>query len=125
MNAKTKAAVRKHGNEIKKIFGLTGDPVILCKKLRKLERQGAALGLRLCNGPEYPEGEEDRLYADILGKVNDLLGNTSGKIPVFINLDPRGYALKIRDDWVRDNAPEMHKDWGSYGILAPDLTENK
>ncbi len=85
-------------------------------------------------------------------------------VPVFINSDPRGHALKIRDEWVRDaqvlcrdgrtvyvgtkleewihrhhsysvvhalkhegftiKSVSIHRDWGGYGIIAPDLTEN-
>jgi len=37
-------------------------------------------------------------------------------------MDPRGYALKLDDEWTRANAPHIHRDWGGYGILAPDLT---
>jgi hypothetical protein len=83
-------------------------------------------------------------------------------VPVFLNGDPRGYALKIRDEWMhkaqtlrRDGEPvytgpdpetwihrnhsfsvahalehegyrlepvQLHRDWGGYGILAPDLS---
>lgn len=127
MNAKTKAAVTKHGKTIVAVCGLPKDtdPVALCRKLRKLERQGNALGLRLCNGPEYPEGEAD----GILDALDKILGFRARQIPVFVNLDPRGYALKIKDEWVREwnnriDVARIYTDWGGYGIIAPDLTEN-
>jgi hypothetical protein len=41
--------------------------------------------------------------------------------PIFLNGDARGYALKIQDDYVRDNNLDIHKDWGGYGILAPEF----
>jgi len=44
-----------------------------------------------------------------------------GMIPVFFNSDPRGYALKIKDDYTRDIT--IYRDWGGYGILAPDFSE--
>jgi len=37
---------------------------------------------------------------------------------VFINGDPRGYALKIKDEFVRENNLTIYQDWGGYGILA-------
>lgn len=55
-------------------------------------------------------------------------------VPVFLNRDPRGYALKIDDQWIRDRATRistngetypLHTDWGGYGIIAPDLSEDR
>lgn len=43
--------------------------------------------------------------------------------PIFVNCDPRGYALKIPNEYVRGHELDIHKDWGGYGIIAPDLTE--
>lgn len=141
MNAKTQAAVIAHGETVKAVFGLGAevDPVKLCKQLRKLERQGAALGLRLCNGPEFDPGESETISEGILGKVDALLHFRESGIPVFVNLDPRGYALKIDDTWMRQHMSRlgggtrqkpqdeaccrMRRDWGGYGIIAPDLTD--
>lgn len=136
MNAKTQSAVIKHGEQLLAIFpnATERDPVKLCKKLRKLEREGEALGLRLCNGPEFKnEDGIDLVEARILIKVDAILNFTQEKIPVFVNRDPRGYALKIDDEWLRTIPTEamrqrfspLHRDWGGYGILAPDLTEDK
>jgi hypothetical protein len=105
MNAKTQAAVIQHGRQLIALFGLTEDtePLALCRKLRRLESQAGTIALRLCNGPEYPNGEDqvDRMCETILDKVDALLGFRSKNIPVFINRDPRGYALKINDEWMR------------------------
>ncbi len=169
--------IRKHGENLLAIFpnATERDPVELCKKLRRLESQGAALALRLCNGPQFDEGEDDQISERILTKVNALLGNVheyqpktgdkcscrpgvqrdncpscegTGKVvdfwairnrkplvPVFLNRDPRGYALKIDDAWMAEhgNATDhpsksptavcrLHRDWGGYGIIAPDLS---
>jgi len=40
---------------------------------------------------------------------------------VFINGDPRGYALKINDKYVRENQLRIYSDMGGYGIIAPEF----
>ena len=52
-----------------------------------------------------------------------------------MNRDPRGYALKIREDWLQAARAAgrtvghkgccIHQDFGGSGIIAPDLTETK
>ena len=81
MNAKTQAAVTKHGEDLLAIFpkATEQNPVNLCRKLRRLEREGEALGLRLCNGPDFGDNGEqaDAIGAGILARVNALLGNVN------------------------------------------------
>ncbi len=167
--------IEQHGRNLLAIFpeATERDPVKLCKRLRRLESEAAAIGLRMSNGPEYAEGEADKATDAILGKVNRVLGNvrecqpkTGAKcgckrgvqrdncsacegtgmcidfaairatrgmklVPVFVNRDARGYALKINDEWLnqqRSRADTVHKavihrDWGGYGIIAPDFAE--
>lgn len=131
--------IRKHGENLLAIFprAQERDPVMLYKKLRRLESQAAQIGLRMCNGPEYREGEAWEAKERILRKVQVLLGYSTvlgcdGYVPVFIDCDPRGYALKIDSDWMRDAGGTkrpvrelLHRDWGGYGIIAPDLTEGE
>lgn len=74
------------------------------------------------------DGEEyERRQEAIEQSVKRLFG---GNLPAgfFINGDPRGYALKIdpgqsyESDFHPEYVPEgMHKDWGGYGILAPEI----
>lgn len=123
--------IEKHGQNLLAIFpnAHERDPVKLCKKLRRLEGKAQAIALRLCNGPEYPGGYDkvDNLTTAILAKVNAILGNSGpDSVPVFINRDPRGYALKIEDSWVSKNyeTKPIHRDWGGYGIIAPDLSND-
>lgn len=171
MTTEQQSKIEAHGLALLAIFpnATEQDPVKLCKKLRRLEAKGAAIGLRMCNGPEYPEGEADAATDAVLAKVNALLGNVrrpyqpktgarctckpgverdncaacegtghcidfaairrSGKlpgparnlVPIFVNRDPRGYALKIDDAWMREHRPGLHQDWGGYGIIAPEI----
>jgi hypothetical protein len=140
--------IKAHGERLLRVFpnATERDPIKLCKRLRKLELEAATIGLRLRNGPEYPGGpdEVDKLTDAVLHKVNALLGNEpadrphrgreakNGAVPVFVNRDPRGYALKIDADWLatipanemRQRFAGLHRDWGGFGILVPDLTES-
>jgi hypothetical protein len=130
MDSRTLERVTKHGEDLKRLFHLPDDtdPVSLCRKLRRLERQAEEITTHMCNGTAYTdEAEGDAALDAILAKVDKLLGfhahDGLGAVPVFINRDPRGYALKIEDEWMREHDAQLHRDWGGYGILAPDLTE--
>ena len=114
--------IRKHGNDLNKIFGLHDDPVRLCKLLRRLEVQGNGIACALCNG-EIEQETYEKNAENVLNRLFDLIGRKWEGV-VIINGDPRGYALKIRDDYVRENNIEVYRDWGGYGILAPDLTND-
>ena len=134
MNAKTQAAIIKHGQDLIALFKLdpTTDPVKLCKALRRWENKAHAMTTHLCNGTGYamdPETEEypeaDRIHDNTLAGVDKLLNFKAQGIPVFINYDARGYALKIREEWTgayRVDGGSIYTDWGGYGIIAPDLT---
>lgn len=129
MNRKQEEAIIAHGTNLLAIFpnAKEKDPLKLCKALRKLESQAHAIAVRLCNGPEFPGGDDcvDRMTDTILDKANLLLGNIrrpdNAKLPVFINRDPRGYALKIEDTWMQAHHPKLESDWGGYGIIAPEF----
>ena len=114
-----------HGNSLLKVFpdATEKDPVKLCKKLRKIELEAHRFATDRCNGvpPNMPEETEDKIIANFLKKVAALLGKRGPK--VFLNLDCRGYALKIGSEdmtreWVMNG---FHRDWGGNGIIAPDL----
>lgn len=114
--------------------------------LLKIERVAHQAAEAYCNG-EYFEiinkdgiaegfnfaGDEnawDRLETIIGNKVKPLFG---GKLPPFfdINGDARGYALKIRgaeagNDYGKELIEKtgLQTDWGSNGLLAPEITGN-
>ena len=122
------ARIKKHGEDIKKIFSMPADtdPIKLCKSLRRLENTGEAIQ-ELHNNGHY--GESARQEAALIVKLKNLLmpdatPNEFLKFGIFLNTDPRGYALKIPDEIVKENNLTIHKDWGGFGIIAPDLNEN-
>ena len=117
--------IRQHGEHLLAIFprATERDPLELCRKLRRLETQGERIAVDYCNGLHGCEAHEQQTDK-LLAKVNKLLGNAPPAVPVFFNSDPRGYALKIQDEYVREHDLQIHRDLGGYGIIAPDLTED-
>lgn len=120
--------IEAHGKNLLAIFprATERDPVALCKKLRRLESKASRITTDYCNG-DFDAGENgeklDAALDAILAKVNAILENTGkNPVPVFINRDPRGYALKIREIWMRNYSGNLHRDWGGYGIIAPEIT---
>ena len=115
--------ITKHGQNLKAVFNLDQDidPVKLCKRLFRLENKAHKLALDFCNG-EIDQLEWDQKANKILTKVEAILKN---KKVLFLNGDARGYALKIDDGYIRNNNLNIHRDWGGYGIIAPDFREFK
>jgi len=121
MKAQRLEQITKHGENLNAIFNTGLDPVTLCKKLRRLENKATILTTHECNTGEskYPElckiltSVKKILFPDGLGSSAELYK------AVFINGDPRGYALKISDKYVRERQLRIYSDMGGYGILAP------
>lgn len=117
------ARITIHGENLKTLFKLPAatDPVKLCKALRRLEKQASRAAEDYCNGGMSME-QFEAFEASTLARLDALLGFRAAGVPVFVNGDPRGYALKIWDGYVRDNDVTIYRDLGGYGILAPDFT---
>ena len=120
MTEKQKEAIKKHGEQLNKIFNTGIEPIKLCKKLRQLELLIDNENLKLCNIVDYQPDYETKSEL-LFQRVDKILKFTTLKIPVFINRDPRGYALKIDGDYIRKNNIQLHTDWGGYGIIAPEI----
>jgi len=126
MNQKTRHAITAHGQRLLALYphATETDPITLCKRLRRIECEASRYAERLCNDPTAPSmdsPEHDRVIGRLLARVARILGD--GGPPVHINLDPRGYALKIDDTYIREHHIELYSDWGGYGIIAPNLNE--
>ena len=113
--------IEKHGQNLKAVFNLDHniDPVKLCKRLFRLENKAHKLAVDFCNGV-IDQLEWDKKADQILTKVETILKN---KKVLFLNGDARGYALKIDDEYIKNNNFNIHRDWGGYGIIAPDFRE--
>jgi len=115
-------AIVKHGEDLNRIFNTGLYPLDLCNRLRRLEKKAERIAVDYCNGEGgYTEDNIDSYVNTILNTVNKLLGNENKSIPIFINLDPRGYALKIMDSFVRDNNLQILTDMGGDGLIAPEI----
>jgi hypothetical protein len=117
--ARMAARIENHGQKLNAIFNTGLDPVTLCKKLRRLEAKQTWASEDYCNGVI-----DDDQFEIIKTRTRDAVIKILGtKVPVYINSDPRGYALKIDDQVVRDLQLDIPRDWGGYGLLAPDLSQ--
>lgn len=115
--------ILKHGNHLKTIFpNCKLEPVALCKKVHKLEIEANQLATDYCNGVVDCAVWETKTKIMLRVLVNMLGPTKNGTgMSLFINGDCRGYALKLEDDTSRDLT--IYKDWGGYGIIAPDFKE--
>lgn len=134
------ANILAHGENLNKIFNTQFDSVTLCKKLRRLERRAHHATTCLCNTntlnlmelnrytgynvEQATEQQQDIFFDKITKAIHKILGEKSKEV-VFINFDPRGYALKLKGEFVKQEFAKgnnIYTDWGSYGILAPDFS---
>jgi hypothetical protein len=135
--------IERHGANLNAIFNTGIDNIKLCKKLRMLEVKAHHAATCLCNTntldkllltttepqtgnhKQATEEERDAFFEAILDKIDKILNFKKEGIPVFINYDPRGYALKIRSEWTAGYNSKAEKriytDFGGYGILAPEF----
>ena len=130
MNRKQKQAdqIMNHGLRLKSLF--VGDiaqpgggigPVTLCKALRRIETKGNRLATDYCNDSGFDLKKLTDHDARTIKKLRGLLPGLPTEA-VHLNHDPRGYYLKIDSEYIRERCIEMYRDWGGYGILAPEFT---
>jgi len=128
------ARIREHGEKLLKLFpdASIKEPVLLSKRAFAMERLVHQAECDDCNGP--PQGfrseEEQELWTKKIEwreertRVNfKKLFGVPLEYPFFINGDPRGYTLKVKDDYMCEHSIDLPRDWGGYGIIAPDLME--
>ena len=109
--------IKKHGDNLKAIFNLDIDSIKLCKQLFRLENKAHKLALDYCNGALTDIEKQSNSILDKVAKI--LKTNTFN---MFLNTDARGYALKFFEDFSKDKP--IHKDWGGYGLIAPDFRDH-
>lgn len=97
--------------------GLVPYPVDVLMQLNRLEKRANRICTLDCNGEIESEKADKQLQA-IKDKVLKLLPVLPESL-FFINGDPRGYSLKIKENFAKELG--IYKDWGGYGILAPEF----
>jgi hypothetical protein len=115
--------IEKHGKNLLVIFpnAIEKDPVKLCKKLLRLENKLHWYATEYCNGNLNGDDMGWNIVASkIVGKVAKILN--SKDIDIMTNADCRGYSLKINAGVVRAKNLNIYRDFGGYGIIAPDFT---
>lgn len=125
MNAKTLEAIKTHGAALLRAFPdcAERDLAVLCKKLRRIENRAHRAAEQYCNGEITMEDYEflaQRALDSAVALLRPDVLDDQATSAVFVNSDPRGYTLKLREDFARKH--EIQRDWGGYGLLAPDLT---
>lgn len=130
MNAKQRQAERilQHGLELKRAFfadpyeGI--GPVTLCKALHRLEVKATRVSEGYCNGTAS-DADMEKMEKSVMASLVGLFGKEKVvETGMFINTDPRGYALKVSEEWTKgyvEKGGRLHRDWGGYGILAPEF----
>lgn len=119
INGHNAPAFCRHLQTLSQLAGLDLPyPFDLYATLLRLERKANRLTTALCNGIEderqYEKAEQQ--LDKIENEVRKLLPNAK---TFFINRDPRGYALKLKEE--ERTALGMWSDFGGYGIIAPEF----
>jgi hypothetical protein len=108
-----------HIQNIAKLLGVGySEAKIVFKQLKALEYRGHKLAEQYCNGELQYDSYNIRIKP-IKTALKRLIPPPLLK-NVHLNGDPRGYFLKIDDDYMRVHRPALETDWGGYGILCPE-----
>lgn len=110
----------KHIENLSKIMNCNFiDAKAAYHEMRKIQHTGSKLAVDYCNGDIDSEQYE--------AKTEPLLLRFKALLPAelaknsFFNSDPRGYFLKINDEYMRKNKLSLESDWGGYGIYCPEF----
>lgn len=108
-----------HIENLAKIAGIDNwEAEKLYYRLCRLEAKAHRLAEWGCNTGEETTSQDDKIEAKIQKLFN---GKLNG---FFINGDPRGYSLKIKEEARKEYEAKginLYSDWGGYGILAPEF----
>ena len=123
----------KHYKQLAPVYhglgmSIAGD-VAMMKRLCVIEKRLHGWAEEACSigSSEEQQKRRERKEEELLDEVKVMLPLAASAI--FSNGDPRGWALKIDDNFMRqwesrkpDN-PRLARDWGGYGLISPDAQE--
>lgn len=108
----------RHIDILGKIFGWdVQNPFELYEILLKAEREARRQTTKECNEAISDE-ESEKWSENFIRRLTKNLGIDKMPDGFFINYDPRGYALKMKEGTFPQG---LWTDWGGYGILAPEF----
>ena len=112
-------AAQEHVRNLKRLFPKLRrlDDAEVLSKLSRLEAKQSRNAVAYCNGDM--QTDEYGFRTERIGiQVIELLGNKVKPI-LILNGDPRGYGLKLDEEWSKDK--KITRDWGWAGILSPEF----
>lgn len=113
----------RHLKNLSKLLGLKGELMLeVYKHLKKIEKDGHRFAERYCNGEGIDSTNIEEIESRLKGNLLATLKYARSEVvrEIQFNWDPRGYFLKLSDEYVRKNKIEIETDWGGYGILCPE-----
>ena len=121
--------IEKHGANLNAIFNTKFDNITLCKKLLRIEKKANFAATCLCNTntlnllelnkftgydvKQATEQEQDKFFANIEKQVLKIIGESFNDA-LYINLDPRGYTLKLKKDFISKNIFNWYDNNGDF-----------
>ena len=93
------------------------NPYATFEILLKAEREANRQTTKECN-ISVSEEDSDKWYEKFIARLTKKLGVDKMPDGFFINYDPRGYALKMKEGTFQQG---FWTDFGGYGILAPEF----
>lgn len=129
MKKEIEARCLRHAAALAELFpNATKSGLDLCRALRRIEAKVSRSSVAYCNGELDGEDWEKIKEVTVHVVTSILVPSPDRAAALRINGDPRGYELKLDDAFTREHnrtaKTPIHTDWGGYGILAPDLTED-
>lgn len=112
--------INKYEKGIKECFKLSSEEM---QRLYYIEEKLHFLNERACERDLTTEEEEEK--EKLKQEAKKILNYSDA---IVFNNDPRGYSLKLAPEVTEEAIARgfyILKDWGGYGILAPDFEEEK
>lgn len=112
-------AAANHIKLLGEMFGPTcSNPYATFEILLKAEKEASRKATQYCNG-EIDGDAYEKWQEKFVKRLTKNLGAKEMPNGFFINGDPRGYSLKMKEGTFPQG---FYRDFGGYGILAPDFS---
>lgn len=108
----------RHVQLLGEMFGVgVINPYATFEILLKAEREAHRQTTKECN-ESISDEESEKWSENFIRRLTKKLGVDKMPDGFFINYDPRGYALKMKEGTFPQG---LYTDFGGYGILAPEF----